>query len=77
MICVEQNNTKTCVLGTGVVWLVLPAVISLNYHLALVVAWLLHAKCMLTTLSIHDMYIKHKMRENCVHCILQYLPEYV
>ena len=59
MICVEQNNTKTCVLGTGVVWLMLPAAISLNYHLALVVAWLLHGKFMLTTLSIRDMYTKH------------------
>ena len=34
MISVVQHDTKTCVICTGVVWLVLPAAIELNYHLA-------------------------------------------
>ena len=34
-----QHNTKTCIICTGVAWLALPAVIVLNYHLALIVAW--------------------------------------
>ena len=35
----EQHNTKTCVICTGVVWLAFPAAIVINYHLALIATW--------------------------------------
>ena len=44
MICVLQHNTKTCLICTGVVCLVLTAAIALTYHLALIVTWGVCAK---------------------------------
>ena len=70
MICVEQHNTKACVICTGVVWPALPVVIALS---ALCTKW------KLTIRSIYDMYKKHiklTQREKLTECrLFQYVPE--
>ena len=72
---------KTCVICTGLVWLILPAAIAeLNYHLALAITLVLPVKLKLTTCSILNIYTKHinlthTERKRAVHHLLQCLPE--
>ena len=35
----STTQHDTCIIYTGVVWLVLPAAMMLNYHLALIAGW--------------------------------------
>ena len=37
--CVEGHNTKTCIICTGIAWLISPDAIGLDYHLALIATW--------------------------------------
>ena len=64
-----------------IVWLALPAVIVLNYHLALIAAWHASCKWKLTTLSIQDMYTKHikltqSKKKLVFYCLLHYIREH-